>query len=220
LTHTLRVVERTRSRKGGVMFAQVIQGRARDAAGLRKQWERWDQELKPAAKGFIGSTAGVTADGEFIAIARFENEEAARENSGSAEQSAWWEETSQYLEDPLFHDCTLVDLINDGGSDDAGFVQVIQGKVTDVDRARELDRASQGHMQEMRPDVIGGLVAWHPQNGRFTNVIYFTSLAEARAKEKETSATPEFEEVMKEYEALSDGEPKFLDITEPWYSSK
>jgi hypothetical protein len=38
---------------------------------------------------------------EFIALVRYENEEAARANSDSAEQSAWWEETSQYLEDPV-----------------------------------------------------------------------------------------------------------------------
>lgn len=202
------------------MFVQVIQGKAKDAAGLRKQWERWDQELKPAANGFLGSTAGVTADGEFIAIVRFENEEAARASSDSSEQSAWLEETSQYLEDPMFHDCTLVDLINDGGSDDAGFVQVIQGKTTDVDKARELDKAKQGQMNEMRPDVIGGIAAWHPQNGRFTNAIYFTSEAEARVKEKESSSSPEFQEFMREWQALSDGEPRYLDITEPWYSSK
>jgi hypothetical protein len=202
------------------MFVQVIQGKARDAAGLRKQWERWQQELKPAATGYLGSTGGVTADGEFILLARFETEEAARANSDSAEQTAWWEQTSQFLEDPLFHDCTLVDLINEGGSDDAGFVQVIQGKVTDVEKAREMDRATQSQMREMRPDVIGGIVAWHPQNGRFTNAIYFTSEAEARAKEKETSSSPEFQQYMKEFEAISDGEPKFLDITDPWFSSR
>ncbi|MDQ3987308.1 MAG: hypothetical protein M3280_12530 [Actinomycetota bacterium] len=202
------------------MFVQVIQGKAKDAAGLRKQWERWDQELKPDATGFLGSTAGVTADGEFIAVARFENEDAARANSDSAEQSAWWEETSQYLEDPMFHDCTLVELMKEGGSDDAGFVQVIQGKVTDVDKARELDKATQDQLNELRPDVIGGIVAWHPENGRFTNAIYFTSEAEARAKEKETSSSPEFEKFMSEWQSISDGEPKYLDITEPWYSSK
>ena len=202
------------------MFVQVIQGKAKNAAGLRKQWERWDQELKPAAKGYLGSTAGVSADGEFIALVRFEDEAAARANSDSPEQSAWWNETSQYLEDLMFHDCTLVDLTDGGGSDEAGFVQVIQGKVKDVEKARELDRATQSQMKELRPDVIGGLVAWHPQNGRFTNSIYFTSEAEARAKEKESSSAPEFEEFMREWEALSDGEPKYLDITEPWYSSK
>jgi hypothetical protein len=202
------------------MFVQVIQGKVKDADGLRKQWERWDQELKPVVTGYLGSTAGVTADGEFIALVRFESEEAARANSDSAAQSAWWERTSGYLEDPMFHDCTLVDLIKNGGSDAAGFVQVIQGKVTDVDKARELDRANQDQMKEIRPDVMGGIVAWHPQNGRFTNAIYFTSEAEARAKEKEVSSSPEFEKFMSDWQAISDGEPNYLDLSEPWYSSK
>jgi hypothetical protein len=202
------------------MFVQVIQGKAKDPAGLRKQWERWDQEIKPKATGYLGGTAGVTADGEFIALARFESEAAAKSNSDSAEQSAWWDETSQYLDDVMFHDCTEVDLMQKGGSDDAGFVQVIQGKVTDIEKARALDREGQDQMSQMRPDVIGGIVAWHPQNGRFTNAIYFTSESEARAKEKESSATPEFQKFMSEWQAISDGEPKFLDITEPWYSSK
>ena len=202
------------------MFVQVIQAKARDASGLRKQWDRWEKELKPGAEGYLGSTAGVTTGGEFIALARFESEESARRNSDRPEQGAWWEEMSQYLEDPMFHDCTLVDVVNDGGSDSAGFVQIIQGKTKDVEKARALDRASQEQMREMRPDVIGGIVAWHPENGRFTNSIYFTSEAEARAKEKESLNSPEFEAFMQEWQALSDGEPKYLDITEPWYSSK
>ena len=201
------------------MFVQVIQGRTKDPAALRKQWERWDQQLKPSANGFLGSTAGVTATGEFIALVRFENEAAARANSDRADQGDWWRQTSQYLDGTMFHDCTLVDLINDGGSDEAGFVQVIQGKVTDVEKARELDKAMQGQMNELRPDVIGGVVAWHPQDGRFTNALYFTSEAEARAKEQETSSAPEFEKYMNEYQAISDGDPNYLDITEPWYSS-
>ncbi|MGH2807972.1 MAG: hypothetical protein ACRDKT_11945 [Actinomycetota bacterium] len=201
------------------MFVQVIQGKAKDAAGLRKQFDRWDQDIKPGARGFLGSTGGVTADGEFIMVARFNSEEVARVNSDRPEQGAWWEETSQYIDDVMFHDCTLVDLMQGGGSDDAGFVQVIQGKVNDVEKSRELDRRGADEMQKMRPDVIGGIVAWHPENGRYTNVIYFTSEAEARAKEKETSSTPEFEEFMKQWQALADGEPKFLDLTEPWYST-
>jgi hypothetical protein len=202
------------------MFIQVIQGKAKDAAGLRKQFERWDQEIKPGTKGFLGSTAGVTPDGEFIALARFENEDVARSNSDNPTQTKWWEETSQYLGDPMFHDCTLVDVMQEGGSDSAGFVQVIQGKVKDVEKARSLDQSTQDQMSKMRPDVIGGIVAWHPENGRYTNAIYFTSEAEARAKEKESTTSPEFEKFMTEWQALADGEPKFLDITEPWYSSK
>ena len=202
------------------MFAQVIQGRASDPAGLKKQWERWDQELKPKSKGYLGGTAGVTADGEFIAIARFESEEAAKSNSDSAEQGAWWEETSQYLSDTMFHDCTEVDLGDGGGSDDAGFVQVIQGKVTDVAKARELDQRMEPRLKDLRPDVIGSVTAWHPQNGRFTNFVYFTSETEARAKEKEMESAEGFQEFMTEMQAISDGEPKYLDITDPWMSSK
>ncbi len=200
------------------MFVQVIQGRANDPTALRERFEQWDQQLKPGATGFLGSTAGVTADGAFIALVRFESEAAARANSERAEQDAWWRETSQYVDEPMFHDCTLVDLINDGGSDDAGFVQVIQGKVTDLDKARELDRAMQDELGSLRPDLIGGVVAWHPRDGRFTNAMYFTSEAEAREKERETSDAPEFEEYMRAYQAISDGEPTYLDLTDPWYS--
>jgi hypothetical protein len=221
LTPALRGVEkRAFPTEGGKMFVQVIQGTAKDPAGLRKQWERWDQELKPATTGYLGGTAGVTADGEFIALARFESESAAKANSDSAEQSKWWDETSQYLDNVLFHDCTVVDLMNDGGSDDAGFVQVIQGKTTDVEKARAMDASGAEQMKTMRPDVIGGVTAWHPENGRYTNAIYFTSEAEARAKEKESASSPEFQKFMSEWQAIADGEPKFLDITEPWYSTK
>ncbi|MBW3605007.1 MAG: hypothetical protein KY460_08865 [Actinobacteria bacterium] len=201
------------------MFVQVIQGRAKESEALRRQWETWDQQLKPSARGFLGGTAGVTADGEFIALVRFEDEAAARANSDRAEQGDWWTETSQHLDEPMFHDCALVELVNDGGSDDAGFVQVIQGKVTDIDRAREIDRAMQDDLRRLRPDVIGGIVAWHPRDGRFTNAMYFTSEADARANERESSDAAEFEQYMSEYQAISDGDPEYLDITDPWYSS-
>ncbi len=197
------------------MFAQVIQGRATDPAGLQKQWERWTEDLKPGANGFLGSTAGISPDGEFIAVARFESEDAARRNSDRPEQGSWWEETSQYIESPMFHDCREVDVFGAGGSDDAGFVQIIQGKVKDVQAARDLDKRMEPQMKEMRPDVIGGINAWHPENGRFTTVIYFTSEAEARAKEKEMNEQGD-NEYMQEMQKLSDGEPKFIDLKEPW----
>src|SRR3954447_11319515 len=108
------------------MFVQVIQGKTSDPTALRKQFEKWDETIKPEVKGYLGSTAGITSDGRFVTLARFESEEAARSNSDSTAQSEWWEETSQYLQNPLFHDCTVVDVMGEGGSDNAGFVQVIQ----------------------------------------------------------------------------------------------
>ena len=202
------------------MFVQVIQGKVKDAAGLKKQWERWDQEIKPQSTGYLGGTAGVTADGEFIALARFENEGAAKSNSDNAEQSKWWDETSQYLDDVMFHDCTEVALSKGGGSDDAGFVQVMQGKVTDVAKAKELESKMEDRMNQLRPDVLGSVTAYHPENGRYTTAIYFQSEAEARAKEKEMETAEGFQEFMGEWQAIADGEPKYLDLTEPWYSTK
>ncbi|MEA2460124.1 MAG: hypothetical protein QOH90_301 [Actinomycetota bacterium] len=201
------------------MFVQVIQGRAKDAGGLRKQWDKWNQEVKPEAIGYLGSTGGVTPDGEWIVVARFESEELAMKNNGNAKQDAWWQETSQYIDSPMFHNCTEVDE-QGGGSDDAGFVQVIQGKTKDVARSRQIDAGIEESMKGLRPDVIGSITAWHPENGRFTNVIYFTSESEARAKEKEMEKEPRFQEIMNEMMELSDGEPKFLDLPEPWLSSK
>src|SRR3712207_2703358 len=103
------------------MFVQVIEATAKDAAALRAQMDAWDREIKPGARGFLGSTAGVTEDGTFIAAARFESEEAARANSDRPEQTQWWEQTAQYIEgDATFYDCRDVDVSMGGGSDDAG----------------------------------------------------------------------------------------------------
>src|SRR4051794_20591525 len=106
------------------MFMQVIQGTTNDAAGLRRQMERWDDEMGAGATGFLGTTGGVAEDGTAIVLARFESEQAARANSDRREQGAWWDETAKYFDgDVTFRDCPEVDITLAGGSDDAGFVQ-------------------------------------------------------------------------------------------------
>ncbi len=69
------------------MFVQVITGRTSKAAELRAAFDRWMTELSPGAKGWLGSTAGVTEDGRFVALARFESEAAAQRNSDRPEQT-------------------------------------------------------------------------------------------------------------------------------------
>ncbi len=76
------------------MFVQVIQGPAPDADELHAALDRWARDLAPGAGGWLGTTAGVTDEGAFIALARFESAEAARRNSGRPEQDRWWAETS------------------------------------------------------------------------------------------------------------------------------
>lgn len=70
------------------MFVQLIEGRVSDRDGLRRQMDRWMSELRPQAAGFLGSTAGVTDDGQAIVLARFESARAAQANSERPEQGS------------------------------------------------------------------------------------------------------------------------------------
>lgn len=191
------------------MFAQVIQAKAKDAAGLRKQFERWGEELRPGADGFLGSTAGVSDDGEFIAVVRFESKEAAQRNSDRSEQGQWWSQTEQYLEDVRFYDSTDVTTFLDGGSDDAGFVQVIQGTAKDRAKLEQMYAEGQDDMRKARPDVIGGLIVW--QDNDFTNTVYFTSETAAREGEAASKDDPSDSEWTDMIDNM-----KYIDLREPW----
>src|SRR5262249_50539115 len=46
-----------------VMFVQVIRGQATDPQELRSAFDTWYQQCAPGARGWLGSTAGVTDDG-------------------------------------------------------------------------------------------------------------------------------------------------------------
>ncbi|HEX2051751.1 MAG TPA: hypothetical protein VHJ34_14125 [Actinomycetota bacterium] len=202
------------------MFAQVIQGRATDADAVMRQMEAWDRDLKPGAEGFLGSTAGVSDDGRFFAIARFESDDAARRNSDRPEQGRWWSETERHLEDVTFHDCAQVDEWSGGGSDDAGFVQVILGRVSDVEAVRALMREMETELAGMRPDLIGGVTAWFSDDpGASCDVLYFTSEEEARRGEKEMGESADAAEAMQRMEGLVVGEPTFVDLRNPRFSS-
>jgi hypothetical protein len=108
------------------MFVQVINGKVADGGAARKLGERWVSELGADASGWLGSTAGVTADGELVVLARFASAEAAQRNSERPEQGAWWAEMEKlFVEEPRFADYDDVLLVGGGGSDEAGFVQVM-----------------------------------------------------------------------------------------------
>lgn len=193
------------------MFVQVIQSKVRDAADFAQASKNWRSEVKPGAIGYLGSTSGVTADGHAILLARFESAEAAAANSARPEQAAWWEANSgAFGDDVSFHDCAEVDTALGGGSDDAGFVQVIQGKSADQARMRAMLPEVEGQLREQRPDILGVTVAWHG-DGHFTQAVYFRSQAEARAAETAT----ENDDMAAEFMSLFDGPPTFYDLTAP-----
>jgi hypothetical protein len=167
--------------------------------------------------GYLGSTAGTTDDGQLVVVARFESEESAQKNSGRPEQSEWWSETAQFFDgDPAFHDYTQTRLSRGGGSDDAGFVQVMHGKVNDQKKAQELADKMDDFMPDLRPDVIGSVDCWK-DNGGFTTVIYFTSEAEAREGEKKEMPA-EAQEQMAQWQEITE-EIQFFDLKEPRFIS-
>lgn len=197
------------------MFVQVIQGRVADPNKVHAALDRWAQELGPGASGWLGSTAGVTDDGRFIALARFESEEAARRNSDRPEQDRWWAETAELFDgEATFHDSSDVVVDTVGDPDRAGFVQVMQGRGTDPDRARELMSQDSDTWAGFRPDVLGSVAAQY-DGGAYTMAIYFTSEEEAREGERK-QPPPELQAQMDELNALSVGTPDFFDLKQPW----
>jgi hypothetical protein len=198
------------------MFIQVIQGQALDREALKSQLDRWVGDIAPSAEGWLGTTAGVTSGGQFVALARFESEDAARRNSGRPEQDQWWAETAKLFDGEVtFRDSLEAEEFLKGGSDDAGFVQVITGQTRDLDKMRALNE-QYGQYAHLRPDLIGGVVAIH-QDKLFTQAVYFTSEAEARAAEKE-QPPEEMKAVVDEENDLVQG-LAYIDIEEPWLYS-
>lgn len=200
------------------MFVQVIQGHVDDAEQAHAALDRWAQDLGPSATGWLGSTAGVTEDGRFVAIARFESAEAAQQNSDRPEQDAWWTETSKVFSgDATFTNSTdvVVDVI--GNPDNAGFVQIMQGRGTDPDRARELMGQDSDAWAAFRPEIIGSVAAQH-EGGAYTMAMYFTSEEEAREGERK-EPPPELKAQMDELNELGVGVPDFFDLKQPWLYS-
>jgi hypothetical protein len=197
------------------MFVQIINGRVRDADEVRRHDERWRKDVMPGAKGFLGSTVGVADDNRFLAFVRFSDAAAARANSERPEQSAWWSQFEQCLDGaPTFRESSDVALLFDGGSDQAGFVQVMEGSVSDRAKAEAFETpAMLDELRAARPDLIGSIRAWF-DGGKFVDVAYFTSEDDARQGEK----SEEFSGPSDQYIALF-GDMNFLDLRDPILTS-
>ena len=181
------------------MFVRVIRGEVEDP---HRALADWIAAVKATASGYLGSTAGVIADGTFIALVRFESEQASRI------------EMSPGLEAVSVVDCADVTLMYGGASDDAGYVQVMCGHTADPARFKAISRRFEDYLPSSRPEILGGVTAFAP-DGQFFNVVYFTSQAAARAGEREPRP-PEIDELFKEFDAQMD---EYLDLGEPWFDS-
>ena len=195
------------------MFIQVIQAKVKDGDGLRAALDSWQDELQPGASGWLGTTAGITEDGRFIALARFESAEAAQTNSERPEQGEWFGRVAQNFDgEPEFMNCDNVQVMLDGGSDDAVFVQVMRGNSEDVARMHSLFASHSDELRSARPEIIGGLLL-DAGDGRYVDAIYFRSEESARsgeATEPPDSVRADLEEGMR-----LQGDATYFDLKDP-----
>ena len=200
------------------MFIQIIQGKCSNEERMHQLSDEWRETLGPTADGWLGGTYGVTDDGEFLGVVRFESKEAAARNSARPEQDAWWQKMQECFEgDVTFHDCDDVMLMLDGGSDQAGFVQVMQGRASDPEKFHRFNEQPMDALHEQRPDIIGGTIAMQP-DGWFTETIFFRSEAEAR--EGERKQMPEDMRKMWEEEMSLMQDLSYKDLHHPWFASR
>jgi hypothetical protein len=194
------------------MFVQVFEAEISDVEGWARQCAIWRAEIKPKTTGFQGYTSGVTTDGYMITMARFTSADAAQIDSGIAEQGEWFEATSQatFAGEVSFHDCNQVDVLLDGPTTEAGFVQIIRGRAIDEQVMRSKLKEIEADLKAARPDVLGGLVAWHG-DGTFTQAVFFASESDARRGEGADEAAS----LQEEFLSLIDGEPTFYDFPHP-----
>lgn len=199
------------------MFIQVIQGKTSDPERLHARMDEWRDKLEPGADGWLGGTYGIDDDNEFLGIVRFDSRESAMRNSDRPEQGAWWAETEKCFDgDASFHDCDDVTLMLDGGSDDAGFVQVIQGRISDPEKFRMLMNMPMDTLHRERPEIIGGTIAVD-KDGWFTQTIAFRSEAEAREGEKREMPKEMMDQMADMNSAMSD--VHYHDLHQPWFAT-
>jgi hypothetical protein len=195
------------------MFIQIITGTIRDRDAVRRLLDRWDAELRPGATGFLGATIGVTDDGTLVDVARFESRDSAMANSTRPEQDAWWSELEACFDGaPSVRESEDVTVYQHGDLDAARFVQVMEGRVHDVDRARSFMLESEPLLAAERPDLVGDVEILYP-DGTYTDIAYFESEAAARAGESK-EPSPALRAAMDEMAGLFEVSA-YLDLREP-----
>jgi hypothetical protein len=192
------------------MFVQVIRGKTNNPDAVLALGDKWQQELRPGAKGFVGSTTGIAADGTFVGVIQFTDDVAAKENGDRPEQDAFFKEMSQLMDgEPTFLESSDTSFLFDGPSAKATFVQIMESTCKDRAKAEAMESGEMlDALRTARPDLLGGLRLW--VGDRAVEVAYFTSEAEARAAEKSDA----FDAPQQDFAALYD-DMTYTDLPNP-----
>jgi len=193
------------------MFVQIIEGTTSNPDALIAAGDAWQEQVRPKAIGYLGVTSGVGAGGKAFTFVRFQDEASARANSELPEQQAWFEKhlATAYDSPPSFTESTDTDEFMGGGSNDAGFVQVMKSKGVDRAKIEELDKVFE-KFASARPDILGGVRAWTGAD-TCVDVMYFTSEDDAR-KGEQAEMPDEIKEAMASFGEM---DVEFLDLPNP-----
>jgi hypothetical protein len=197
------------------VFIQMVQGRCSRQDEMRGLVDDWCATMADRP-GWLGGTYGFTDDDRFVGIVRFESSKASKDFAKTSEAAMLWAAAQDLFEGGSeVHESEDVSMMLDGGSDDAGFVQVMRGRVADADRLRHFmtDTTMTSMLHEARPEIIGATLAME-SDGTFIETIAFTDEQSAREGEKKdmpADMQADFESSMSDVE--------YVDLHRPWFAS-
>jgi hypothetical protein len=138
------------------------------------------EHLAPGAEGWLGTTAGVTADHELVSFVRFASAADARRSSDRVEQGLWWAgSVLLFTGDVVFDNYDDVEVVGDGGADGAGSVEVLLGRTRSDRSADQLREGLAALAADPATGAIGG-ISGRSDDGRFTHAVWFCRSAPGR----------------------------------------
>jgi hypothetical protein len=198
-----------------LVLAETIRGRVSDPEAMGAAFDSWVQEIAPGAKGWLGSTGGVTDDNELFILTLFESEEEAKAHESRPEQGQFWAEVSNiFRSEPAIQTSTKVYFDTNGDLNSTEFVKVGLGTLSDVDSMLALIEGNSS-WRTSRPDILG-IVGADFGAGQFTYAAFFTSHDTAREVDEGENMPQEVRARMDKMTSLVIGELEYLDLMDPW----
>jgi hypothetical protein len=196
-----------------IVFIQMIQGACARQDEMRHLVDDWCGRMADRP-GWLGGTYGFTDDDCFIGVGRYEDRDACAMWCKDPEAAPYWAAAAELFDESCdIFESDDVSIMLAGGSDDAGFVQVMHGRVSDPDRLRHLltDTTMTTMLHDARPEIIGATFALQG-DGTSTETVAFTD--EEAARNGERVHMPE--DVAAELEAAM-GAVEYIDLHAPWF---
>jgi hypothetical protein len=143
------------------MYIQMVTGRCSRPDEMRQLVDGWCAQMADQP-GWLGGTYGFTDDQRIVGVVRLESADACKEACARPDAAMWWAAAEAMFDGGCqIHESEDVSIMLQGGSDDAGFVQVMCGRVSDAEKFKHLMRDQQmtSMLHEARPEIIGATLA-------------------------------------------------------------